>query len=65
MAVIAYYFQIWKKREYNIISSRVISSHMGPMNIETLFKIYILQIVLQLNGVKFTWKRTSCSQELI
>ena len=30
-----YYFQIWKEKEHNIITSRIISSHMGPMYIET------------------------------
>ena len=35
IVVIVYYFQIWNKKEHNIISSRVISSHMGPMYIET------------------------------
>ena len=29
------YFQIWNKKEYNVIIIRVISSHMGPMSIET------------------------------
>ena len=31
-----YYFQIWNKKEHLIIS-RVISSHMGPMDIVTLY----------------------------
>ena len=31
---VLYYFQIWNKKEHNIISS-IISSHMGPMYIET------------------------------
>ena len=35
IVVIEYYFQIWNKKEHNIIISRVISSHMGPMYIET------------------------------
>ena len=43
IVVIIYYFQIWNKREHSIIISRVISSHMGPMFIETL---YINPIVL-------------------
>ena len=30
-----YYYQIWTKKEHNIIIGRVISSHMGPMYIET------------------------------
>ena len=30
-----YYFQIWNKKEHNIIISRVISCHMGPMYFET------------------------------
>ena len=30
-----FYFQIWNKKEHNIIISRVISSHMGPMYNET------------------------------
>ena len=29
------YFQIWRKKELDIIISRVISSHMGPLYIET------------------------------
>ena len=33
--VIVYYFQIWNKKEHNIIISRVISSHMGSVYIET------------------------------
>ena len=37
IAVIVYYFQIWnKKKEHNIIISRVMNSHMGPMYIEIL-----------------------------
>ena len=35
IVVIVYYFQIWNKKEHNIISSKVISSHMGPMYSET------------------------------
>ena len=35
IVVIVYYFQIWNKKKHNIISSRVISSHIGPMYIET------------------------------
>ena len=31
IVVIVYYFDIWNKKERNIIISRVISSHMGPM----------------------------------
>ena len=34
IVVIVYNFQTWNKKEH-IISSRVISSHMGPMYIET------------------------------
>ena len=36
-----YYFKIWTKKEHNLIISRVISSHMGPMYIETPCKIWI------------------------
>ena len=32
---IIYNFQIWNKKEHNIIRNRVISSFMGPMSIET------------------------------
>ena len=35
LVVIEYYFQIWNKKESNIIISRTISSHMGPMYIDT------------------------------
>ena len=39
IVVIVYYFQNWNKKEYIIIIiSRVISSYMGPMYIETLKK---------------------------
>ena len=31
---IVIYFQIWKKKEHNSISSRILSCHMGPMYIE-------------------------------
>ena len=42
MVVIVYYFQIWSQKEQNIIIiSRVISSHMGSMYIETPIYIYI------------------------
>ena len=34
MMMIVYYIQIWNKK-HNIITSRVISSHMGPVYIET------------------------------
>ena len=32
-----YYFLIWNKKERNIISSRNISSHLGPIYIETFY----------------------------
>ena len=35
IVVTAYYFQIWNKKEHNIISCRLISSHTDPMYIET------------------------------
>ena len=35
IVVILYYFQIWNKKENDIIICRVISSHMGPIYIET------------------------------
>ena len=35
MVIIVYYFQIWNKKEHNIVISRVISSHMGPVYIVT------------------------------
>ena len=37
IVVIVYYFQIWNKKEHNIIISRAISGHMGgvPIYIET------------------------------
>ena len=35
IVVIVYYFQIWNKKEHSIIISRGISSHMGPMYIDT------------------------------
>ena len=38
IVAIVYYFQIWNKKENNIIISRVISSHMGPMYIEIPYK---------------------------
>ena len=37
IVVIVYYFQIWNKEEHSIISSRVMSSYMGPMYIETYY----------------------------
>ena len=42
IVVIVYYFQIWSKKEHNIIISRVINSHMGPMYIEIpyIFNLY-------------------------
>ena len=36
IVVISYYFQIWNKKEHDIIISRVIRSHIGPVYIETL-----------------------------
>ena len=30
-----YYYQIWNKKEHNIIICRVISSYIGPMYIKT------------------------------
>ena len=42
IVVIAYYFQIWNKKEHHIIISRVISSHKGPMHIETPYIYYII-----------------------
>ena len=35
IVVRVYHFQMWNKKEHNIIISRVINSHMGPMYIET------------------------------
>ena len=35
IVVIICYFQIWNKREHNIIINRIICHHMGPMYIET------------------------------
>ena len=34
IVVIVYYFQIWNKKEHNIIIIRVSRSYMGPMYIE-------------------------------
>ena len=42
--VIVYYFLIWNKKEHNIIISRIINSHMGPMYIETLDTLTIYQL---------------------
>ena len=33
--VIVYYFQIWNKKEHNFIISRIISSQVGLMYLET------------------------------
>ena len=35
IVVIVSHFQIWNKKEHNIIISRVISSHIGPIYIKT------------------------------
>ena len=35
LLIIVYYFQIWNKKEYIIIISKVFSSHMGSMYTET------------------------------
>ena len=43
-----YYFQIWNKKEHKIIGSRVISSPMGPIYIETP---YIFE-----NAKWFSWQ---------
>ena len=42
VAIISY-FQIWNKKEHNIIISKVINSHMDPMYNETpyIFNIYV------------------------
>ena len=32
--VIIYYFQIWNEKEHNIIISRIINTHTGPMYID-------------------------------
>ena len=39
LIVIVYYFQIWNKKEPNIIISKVISSHMGHLYIETPYTL--------------------------
>ena len=39
IVVIVYFFQIWNKKEHNIIRSRVISSHTRLMYIETPYII--------------------------
>ena len=41
IVVIVYYFQIWNKKEHNNIVCRFISSHMGPIYIQTYIYIYI------------------------
>ena len=56
---IVYYFQIWNKIEHNIISSRVISSHVGPMYIETPYiwppsKMFILILKVLLSYLKLS-----------
>ena len=38
IVVIVYYFQIWNKKELNIIIIWVISSYKGPIYIETLLR---------------------------
>ena len=45
IVVIVYYFQILNKKKYNFIISRVISSHMDPMYIETPY----------INGLHLFW----------
>ena len=37
IVVIVYYSNIWNKKEDNVIISRIISSHMGPIYIETAY----------------------------
>ena len=37
IVVIVYYFEIWNIKQNSVSISRVISSHIGPMNIETPF----------------------------
>ena len=53
IVVIVYYFQIWNKKEHNIIISRVISSHMVPMYIET-HCIYMIQHRF-FSAILFSW----------
>ena len=47
IAVIVYYFQIWNKKEPNIIIRMVISSHLGPMYSETSFSSFIYEAVIR------------------
>ena len=48
MVFIVYYFQIWNEKEHKISSSRVISSNIGSMYIETpyAFKKWIFTVYL-------------------
>ena len=46
IVVIVYYFQIWNKKKHNIIISRLISSHMGPMFFETLCTYILISSTL-------------------
>ena len=35
IVIVVYYFQIWNKKVNNLISCRVMNSHMGPVYTET------------------------------
>ena len=61
IVVIIHYFQIWSKKEHDIIISRVISRHMGPVYIDTPSQyIYICVCVCGcLKNVKISFGKPS------
>ena len=62
IVVIVSYFKIWNKKEHNIIISRVISSHIDPIYMETP---YIYEVTLEYchkksNSVNIDWMLWMC-----
>ena len=53
IVVMVYYFQIWNKKEHNIIICRVISSHIGPLYIETSYSCYSILFSIVLDWESF------------
>ena len=69
VVIIVYYFQIRNRKEHNIIISRVISSHMGPIYTETpyiipkIFQVWYMSLIrIELTSVDLLCK-ISCNTD--
>ena len=62
IVVIVYYFQIWNKKEHNIISGRIITSCVGPIYNTTL---YTTEYWIVKNGISINQLITDAKETTI